>query len=272
MRHGWRLIAGALAALLAVRLLYLLPLPYQPVRDAADVLYALFYLLLVFTVRATPGAHAAEEVGVRRVERAASVLFVAALFTYFVAIPRLFAPELYATWAPSLLCYATLDGFLVVCLVRRVETASRARWRWVYGIFAVAAGIWLVTDLYEGATYLGRTLWFDEASVLNAVWFLPLTLAAIAARVSRRRLPAWMERSGTAAPPRPFRSARRDHRRLRPDLPSPPPGGQPHRRPRRRAPAPPARRWSRCSPSSSSCCSPTCASACTARTSSASAS
>jgi len=182
-RCFWRWITGAMALYLAIRLLY--ALPYSQGHSGhviLDALHLVFYFALFRAFSTRPDQPRLKPRASRTLETIATAVFLCGLFVYFVAIPASITPPEYATWAPSLLFNSILDLFLLAGTVRRYQKSPSERWRIIYGLFALVALGWAITDGYETVAWLGRTQLISETSALSALWYLPFALVGFIAR------------------------------------------------------------------------------------------
>lgn len=81
-----------------------------------DVLYVFFYLFIVLALQVEPHRHVDRTRGSprRRLESAGTYVFAFGLLVYFVVIPVILDQDLFFTYAPSLVLYVVLDGFIVL--------------------------------------------------------------------------------------------------------------------------------------------------------------
>ncbi len=141
---------------------------------AGDFVYLLSYCLLILALELKP--HAPRATGTdalrHRVEVAATIVFGLGISTYLVIIPR-FKPDEYASYAPSLLAYASFDAALMLRAVVLSRRCRIPRWRAIYGWFALATGLWALFDLVEFLGWSGVLPMFPAGSPVDLVWYTP---------------------------------------------------------------------------------------------------
>ncbi len=184
-RTFWQLVSLAIACWLAVLVVDLAaPAAWRGNRLslAEDLLYLLFYLMLVLALELEP---ARQERGrtLRWVRTAGAIVFAFGLLTYFVLIPSRLTPRQYATWVPSMLLYLSLDTYLVVRLASLWHARPAGPWRRVHGLLLASATLWWVTDGIETLEYLGVLPRIRGGGPLDLFWYAPLASLIAAARV-----------------------------------------------------------------------------------------
>jgi len=186
-RVFFRLVAGGVAAWLAVRASYVLMPEGLWGRTAdliQDVLYLGGYLLFAISLETKPFAprRVVARHRLHTVEILGTLVFAFGLLTYFVLIPSIFNPQVYASWVPSLLLYSVLDAYLVVRALTLLNPRLPAEWRRPLGWLAVTFGLWLVSDLTEGLMYLEVLPWVDPGTPVDLLWHLPGMALFVAVR------------------------------------------------------------------------------------------
>jgi signal transduction histidine kinase/CheY-like chemotaxis protein len=186
-RRFWTWLTVAYAFWIGVRLFYVLfpYLPGTPVGDiTGDGFYLGFYLFVVLASLLRPHAPPGWTRLNRsyQVELASSVAFLLAVFAYFVAVPSAVNYAAYDTWLPSLYMYLVLDGFLIWRFLRLRSTCQDARFRTVYGLLALTATCWFVTDLVECLSYAG-VLDLAPGSPADLLWWPSFMTVIAAARL-----------------------------------------------------------------------------------------
>jgi signal transduction histidine kinase len=187
-RRFWDLWTAAFGCWLLVRLLYAaLPSQYLVwwLDLVVDALYMLFYLCIVLALEIRPDRPVPASLGTmrRRVEALGAGVFLFSLLFYFAVIPGILSYEAYWTWVPSMLLYVTLDVIVVARLLYLRHDSRSDRWRTIYGLIAVTAAMWMVTDAFETLTYaeVASLLW-PAGQAWDLAWyvpFVPITLAAL---------------------------------------------------------------------------------------------
>lgn len=188
-RVFWRLLVACIIGWLSVRGLYAL-IPYEQwgtgMDLASDLLYLGGYLCAALAVERRPDRHPGSAGGGRlqRVESAGTLVFAFGLLAYFVLIPSVFNPEVYASWVSSLLLYAVLDAFLVVRGISLLRSDVGEGWRRPIRWLTLAFAAWLVGDVCEGLMYLDVLPYSDPGTVWDLIWHVPaiLLLASIRSR------------------------------------------------------------------------------------------
>ncbi len=183
----WRLMSGCVLAWLGVRVLYFfVPFDAQGIGFdlVTDVLYLVGYFLIALGLetppdRAPEGGSRGRE---RRVESLGTLVFGFGLLTYFVVVPAVFDPDIYASWVSSMLLYAVLDVYLLTRAVTLLRGGLAPGWRAPMGWLAVTLGLWLVGDLTEGLMYLETIPFVDPGTPWDVLWALPSLTLLIAVR------------------------------------------------------------------------------------------
>ena len=185
----WRMTGSAFVLWLIVRTILPYTKPYFPIATsvASDLLYALYYLIMILAIELRPHRHRATPL--TSVERAltwpAVSLFVLGLFIYFVFIPLSATPGQYATLVPSMYFFLALDLYIGLRLaVLAIRVPSRS---WTVGYGGLAAGMFgfAVGDLVELLQYEGH-LSYRLGHPMDLVWLVPFLGIIIAARSQRR--------------------------------------------------------------------------------------
>lgn len=188
-RGFWRLVAMAMTAWLAVRGLFAV-IPDQRWGTGADLtsdlLYLGAYLSLAFALERRPDRTPGRGLWVQlqQIEVLGTLVFGGGLLAYFVLIPSVFNPRVYASWVPSLLLFAVLDLYLLVRSVALLLSAPGPEWRRTFILLAATFALLLGGDVVEGLFYLGTLPDIPPGGPLDILWQLPwLTLlAAVQAR------------------------------------------------------------------------------------------
>lgn len=189
-RVFWRLVVGCLLGWLAVRGLYLL-VPYDywgtGLDLASDILYLGGYLCLALALERRPDRNPSNgaQSKVKRVESLGTLIFAFGLLTYFVLVPSIFNPEVYASWVSSLLLYAVLDAFLLVRTLTLLRGGLEPGWQPAMRWIAVTFAFWFIGDLLEGLMYLEAIRWVDPGTPLDLIWHVPALTLLIAVRTRR---------------------------------------------------------------------------------------
>jgi len=186
-RGFWRLLAGCTVTWLAVRALYLfVPWTERGIAFdlATDVLYLAGYFLVALALETPPDQP--PEVGSRgrerRIESLGTLVFGFGLLTYFVLVPAVFNPEIYASWVPSMLLYAVLDSYLLARTVTLLRGGLAQGWTAPVGWLGATFGLWLVGDLTEGFMYLETIPFIEPGTPWDLLWALPPLTLLVAAR------------------------------------------------------------------------------------------
>ncbi len=186
-RRFWVLLASAFGFWLVVRGVAILAPgfadgPVGPLLQ--DATYLGFYVSLLIAGSEQPGAAPPGAVGARAVllNAAGASVLAFGLLVYFAMVPRLLNPVAYATSAPSLLLYVTLDVFVLVRFVGQALNAPDPSWRRVHRLLVAGALLFVVTDLHEALVALGVLEWVPFGTPLDLAWLSPLVPFAMAAR------------------------------------------------------------------------------------------
>ncbi len=176
---------------LVPRRLLSLPLPYM----LDEAFYLAFYLLLLFALEQRPHLRSPipTAAGVR-LEHLAAVVLAAGLWTYFLVIPAILAPDSLLDRVPSYLLYVAFDAYMVVRLVASRAAAAERRWRSAYGWMLGATAGWLVLDLYEGLLEPGLEI-LGPGTPGDALWLLPLASMIAGVRTLRAPVASWQAES-----------------------------------------------------------------------------
>lgn len=188
----WRMLAGAFALWLAVKLSqWLLEGDYsvRPIALAQDIghvgYYLVFFLALALIPARSPPPRALRSL--RWVRSSGLLVLTFWLFCYFVLIPSQFQPQLYDSAVVSLLFYTVLDVALTAWLVGLAIFAARPRWRLIYWLMAALAALYLGLDALETWYAIKAPAWMDTHAA-EALWYLPFFATLVIARARRYEL------------------------------------------------------------------------------------
>ena len=209
-RRFWSYLTVGLGFWLAIRISYVALAEVQTTVAATlatDVFYLMFYVAVVLATETKPhlaAGRSSADLGYR-FQSAGAITFATGFLVYFVLVPSNLNPEAYDTWLPSLYLYVTLDVYLMLRFTLLGLRCVTARWRVVYGLFALTAGLWAMTDLIECLSYAG-VFAFRSGTALDLLWWCPIITIVLAARLrnhpfSQNRL-ADAERVHEASPGR----------------------------------------------------------------------
>lgn len=190
-RRFWYLVEAALGCWLVVRIINIAwwwGASWGVVTESdvtSDVLYLGFYLLLAVALETHPHRRPPRpaRLMVRTIEAAGALVVVFTLVSYFVIIPLAVNPAAYDTRVPSVLLYATLDGYLVARLTALRYSRPPAPWDRVYHWMLLTAWLWLVTDALEALFWAEIVPWVAVGTILDAVWLPPFATMMVAARI-----------------------------------------------------------------------------------------
>ena len=170
-RRYWDLWTAAFGCWLLVRMLYaFVPVAWLTwwLDLVVDALYLMFYLCIILALELRPDRPAPPSLSTfrRRLETAGATVFLFGLLLYFAIIPGMLSYERYWTWVPSMLLYVTLDVLVVARLLHLRHDARSERWRAIYGLTALTALLWIVTDGLEALQYAAVISWLEPAGRL----------------------------------------------------------------------------------------------------------
>ena len=190
-RVFWRLVVGGVLGWLSVRALYVL-VPFEQwgtgLDLASDLFYLAGYLAVALALERRPDQAPARgpDEGMERVESLGTLIFSFGLLTYFILIPSVFNPQVYASWVSSLLLYAVLDLYLLVRVLTILRDHPQGGWRGAYRWLALTFAAWLVGDLTEGLMYLETIPFVFPGTPLDLLWHLPGLFLLLAIRQRSR--------------------------------------------------------------------------------------
>ena len=184
-RRFWYDVIAAFSALLAVAVLELIfPRVDRPMVAglAVEALYAGYYAALMLTAERQPHrAYRWRPAGLERtLAWPAVIVFVAALFGYFVAAPLLGNSPAAERQVSSHALYLTLDLYLTARFLWLSRGARTPRWRALYRILGLTAGTVFLSDLLKQPVVRESSVSWGTA--LDLVHYLPY-LAIVLARV-----------------------------------------------------------------------------------------
>jgi len=188
-RTFWFLLMGTITAWLGTRAVYTFVSLDQWSAGwdlTTDLLYLAGYLLVAIAFERRPDRSPApgHTSRLHQVEMLGTLVFAFGLLGYFIVIPKVFNPEVYASWVPSLLLYAVLDGYLLIRVFTVLKADPRGGWRWPYRWLVVTFALWITGDVIEGLLYLEAIPWIDPATPWDLIWHLP-SLTFLLAVLSR---------------------------------------------------------------------------------------
>lgn len=123
-----------------------------------------------------------------RIESLGTISFATLIFVYFVLIPIAYGSS-GASPLPSAAMRVALDAMLVFSFLYIASFSASRRWTIIYRLFGTAIGLWLVSDLVELLMVVGiipNELPYGTA--YDFIWYAPVGLAVVAARVGRSAL------------------------------------------------------------------------------------
>ena len=181
-RKFWVILTTAFTFWWAVIIIQVFTSPPVTLGAVQEVGYILYYVLLAFSAEYQPDRSARNLAGLERLLAWPAVTaFVLGLFAYFVLIPMLRFPELWATYVPSMIFYVTLDAYITMRFIFLYRRSRSPRWRSLYLLLATAMGTIFVLDLLETQLYVWKLPWaFKAASDFS--WCLLFFLLALVAR------------------------------------------------------------------------------------------
>jgi diguanylate cyclase (GGDEF)-like protein len=186
-RIFWALWATALGLWLGQSFLAAVPALWSDpwARLGQDFFYVAFYFCLLVSLRLEPhlGPERPGWTRPRLLAAAGTAVFALGLLVYFAGVPLIYEPRLDSSDVPSLVMYLVFDCLLVVRLTGLRLAAGTPRWRALYGLLLVTAGLWLVTDALELLMHVEIVKWVPAGTPLDLVWWLPLVTLVIAARL-----------------------------------------------------------------------------------------
>ncbi len=172
-RSFWHDLAIAYGLWLAIAVLLLASGPGAPypVRLAAEIGTAVYYVLLVRAVESQPHRRRGAARLARRLNLAAVVVFVFGLLTYFWLIPGVLlrGGGEHMLLLPSVYLYATLDALLTVRLTLLARAVHSPRWRLLYSLLALTTGTMLAGDLAGSVLSYTHANYFYSASMIFVV-------------------------------------------------------------------------------------------------------
>jgi signal transduction histidine kinase/ActR/RegA family two-component response regulator len=183
----WRAVTAAYLCWLAVLLLR----HFQPETlengPLWDSLHLLLYLCLA--IAAEMGPH--RQPGWSRSDLqhrfglAGAGLCAFGLLTYFVYIPASMDAGAYGSMIPTYVLFVGLDLYVAVRFFVLMREARPGPWRMIFGLFAITAALWAVTDLLEQLNLSG-TITIMRDSPLSLLWFPHFFTALLAVRLRSR--------------------------------------------------------------------------------------
>ncbi|MFQ5983312.1 MAG: PAS domain-containing protein, partial [Woeseiaceae bacterium] len=186
-RRFWHLVTAAFVAMLAVKIAYAVSTQADTINFslATDVLYLLFYAFIILAANSAPHLQRgwSHQNIPYWVESLGGIVFVIGLLIYFVLIPSSYNEPSYQTNVPSLFLFLTLDVFLIAGFLYLRWDSGSARWRSIYGAFALAAVLWTSLDFIECLMYMEVIPYAPLGTPLDAPWLLPFATVIVAARM-----------------------------------------------------------------------------------------
>lgn len=194
-RLFWGLWSASLFFLLVVEIAYLIWPGADYSLDGAlgiDLLYVLFYLPLVLSVLIRPDRPRTGlgERKLQAMEFGGAGVFVLAVLTYFVLIPRTVNQPEYESWVPSFLMYWVFDAYLLLTLFYLRQTSPSRDWKILYSWLTVAPACWVVTEMMELNYHIGWDGSAWPSSYLDVLWYLPWLAITLAGRMRHDPLPS----------------------------------------------------------------------------------
>lgn len=124
-----------------------------------------------------------------RLESMGTVSFAALVFVYFAIIPAYFGqPGQIASLHPRTMLVA-IEPLLLFSFLYIASFSSNPRWTRIYRLFALAIGMWLVSDIVElaiSANWIPGGIPYGTA--YDFLWYLPFAVAVAAARLGRSEM------------------------------------------------------------------------------------
>lgn len=188
-RTFWFLLMGTITAWLGTRAVYAFVSVDQWSAGwdlTTDLLYLAGYLLVAIALERRPDRSPAQGYAARfhQVGMVGTLVFAFGLLGYFIVIPKVFNPEAYASWVPSLLLYAVLDAYLLIRVFTVLKADPRGGWRWPYRWLVVTFALWMTGDVIEGLLYLDAIAPIEPGTPWDLIWHLP-SLTFLLAVLSR---------------------------------------------------------------------------------------
>ncbi len=152
-------------------------------------IHMLSYLAFFFAAEGRPHSRAGGVAGARSqrmLQSAGVMVLVFGFLVYFVLIPSRLNPSVSSAWIPSSHLYLALDLLLAIRFAWLFGVSRRLRWRVVYGLLSVTAGLWAGLDLLAGLARTGALAGFP-GSRMDLLWSLPILTIVLAARLRHHR-------------------------------------------------------------------------------------
>ncbi len=164
---------------------------------AEDLPFAAFYVAFVLAIERQPHRPREARTPGPTLSWPFFGLFVLGLIVYFMVIPSLVNPELYASTLPSTYLFLILDAFLTVKLVELCWRSGSLRWKTHYGLLAMVTALFFYNDVHNLPFYAANIQrpWGVSEALL---WNFQYVLLVVAARLRHRPFP-----TPTTAPPAP---------------------------------------------------------------------
>ena len=189
-RRFWGDLSLALLCWLAgVLATVFLPGPEILREIAEDLPFAAFYVAFVLAIERQPDRPEEARTPGPTLSWPFFALFVFGLAVYFMVIPSLVSPQLYASTLPSTYLFLILDAFLAVKLIDLCRRAESLRWKAHYGLLAMVTALFFYNDVYNLPFYaanIDRSWGVPEA----LVWNFQYVLLVVCARLRHRSFPA----------------------------------------------------------------------------------
>ncbi len=191
-RRFWGWMAVAMAAMFAISLEYGGHLiSAVPGGLDVDLLYLLVYAALFLSVNSSPG-HRPTLSGagrLRLLQVSSAAVFLISVFAYFVLIPISLSPETDTSYVPRFAMYVTFDLFLFASFFNQFRLARRSRARVICGLFTIVTLTWAALDFSELLYFQGSLAFPDPGTPLDLLWYIPILMIGVAARLRHRYLP-----------------------------------------------------------------------------------
>jgi signal transduction histidine kinase len=147
---------------------------YLWIEPAVDSLFLLSYLACFIAIDQRP--HLETGWSRKNVSYAftslGTLLFVGGLVTYFFIFPFLFEGGFYSVGLSTYLMIIALDALIALRLFMLAESTPDGWWRRAYGLLALAASVWIVTDSIEWLIHSGR-LELAYGTPWDFLWYAP---------------------------------------------------------------------------------------------------